>query len=142
MQATKVGSYKVHLDLYPFFNIGDIDIEPVWWNCVLRVLLKISFKAGATSSAASFRFLTSTSYRPEAMCLSTSFNSFDAPSRVIFVIGIDGNLLHVGTYGTGDMGTIALPYSMNVFCSNEHCFTFLCLGGNSSIHMAIHFVNN
>ena len=59
---------------------------------VLRDLLKISVKAGATSSAASFRILAGTSSGPEALCSSRSFNSFNTPSRVISIVGIDGNL--------------------------------------------------
>ena len=56
---------------------------------VLRDLLKISVEAGATSSAASF--LAGTSPESAALCSPRSFNSFNAPSRVIFIVGIDWN---------------------------------------------------
>ena len=57
---------------------------------VLRDLLKISVKAGATSSAPSFRILTYISVS-EALCSPRSFNSCNTPSSVISTVAIDGN---------------------------------------------------
>ena len=57
---------------------------------VFRDLLKINVKAGATSSAASFKILVGPSYGSEAVCSSRSFISFYIPTRVIPIIGIEG----------------------------------------------------
>ena len=57
---------------------------------VLRDLLKTSVKAA--SSVASFMILTGTSYGPEILCSSRSLNSFNTPSIVISIVGIDGKL--------------------------------------------------
>ena len=40
------------------------------------------------------------------------------------------------------LNLVKLPYLVNIFCSNEHCFTLPCRGDNLSIRMAIHFVFN
>ena len=57
---------------------------------MLRDLLKISVKAGAISSAASFGILACTSSGPEALCSSRSFNSFNTVN--FFIVGIHGNV--------------------------------------------------
>ena len=73
---------------------------------MLRDLLKISVKAGATLSAASFRILAGNPSGLEALCSSRSFNSFNTPSRVISIVGINGNVRPMGTFnGSSSMKT-------------------------------------
>ena len=94
MDVSETGRQLLGVDLSPFLKIGDMLAmsQSDRATPVLRDSLKISVKAGATSSAASFRIFAGTSPGPEALCSSRSFNSFNTPSRVISVVRIDGNL--------------------------------------------------